>query len=268
MFITSKRRYQTNYNAILDAWYNNTRYFNSESQQWVEGLTNGSLGFATTFIKNSFNKSWFDKVLYFLPMLGASDTVADPLGAKWQLINVENKPATDINCDTSLYFNENEGLRSVTGDVVLGDTNYTINTYSFGVGVYLSNTSNISNENDIYKFIGLNDNNYGYSGSSVATTFTYNDISASYTGSTGASNHYAQVQPNSLKLYYSGSLIAQNTSTFNLSGSYNIRFFSSNNALTYGAIYVTDGTLTDAEVADFHSTIRNYLIIPTGKSGV
>lgn len=268
MFITSKRSYQSNYNPTLYTWYNNTRYFNSESQQWVEGLTTGSFNFANIFLKNSYGKSWFNKILYFLPMLGKPDTSSDPLGASYPLINVENKIATDVNCDTSLYFNENEGLRSVTSDFIILDTRYITNIQSFGVGTYLSNTTNISNNNDVYKFIGLNDGSYGYSGSAVATTFTYNDISASYTGSTGASNHYAQVQQNNLKLYYSGSLVAQNTSSFNLSGSYNIKCYSGNNSLTYGALYITNGTLTDAEVADFHSTIRNYLIIPTGKSGV
>jgi hypothetical protein len=32
-----------------------------------------------------------------------------------------------------------------------------------------------------------------------------------------------------------------------------------------GVAYLTDGTLTDQEVADFHAALRDYLLIPSGK---
>jgi len=169
---------------------------------------------------------------------------------------------------TRPYFEENVGYKSGNNDFVNFNTRYQI-TGSYGVGVYLCDTATASLEETLitgYNIISSNTIKYIYSGS----------VSASYSNF-GASNHYAQIKSSSLKLYYSGSLVAENTSSFPLfSGESNITFYSANqytspnasSSITWGAVYVTDGTLTDNEISDFHSTIRNYLIIPTGKSGV
>lgn len=233
--------------------------------------------FASNFIYSITGSSYFNKIVYLLPMLGANLNAA-----LVPLIDVLNAgPATSSNFTNSDY-TQGTGLQGNGINKIINTNVYPsqLGTSSNGGYGYWENNISFGADSDMMGCY-CNDSSRRYTldmrTNPLEILFWGNPSGDSCAGHTLPSNsHYYGQRSSSanLRLYRSGALIASGSSNGATSmnertihvvgadeGGSGLTFWAGRCALTY----MTDGTMSASEVADFHSCLAINLISATGK---
>lgn len=244
------------------------------------GFENDSLVIASNFIRALETKSYYTKIRYLLPFLGSGiNTVLVPLIDWGSLGNATNFNfvSADFNQRTGLQGDgSSKYLRMPINATQLGSSN------NGGVGFWALNVSVAAGTQYALGYFtpsstlaGLRfgnsagDINCEFYWGTSSTQATFNELRSNshYYGNRSASD--------SRILYKNGQSVATNTSADGFSGASGNSFSSYSTDISgtqagywggsKGVEYYTDGTLTSAEVADFHNVLATFLMKPSGK---
>ncbi len=232
------------------------------------GILWNSLGVANLFISVVRNKSYYQRgsIKYLLPFLGANLTAA-----RVPLIDILGVGIATNNGLTESNYSQSTGAQgngSVYLDTLIkpsqlgissnGGIGLGVRTVGTGVWVMASRTAS-----QIYG-LALYSQELGYWG----------DSSGQYqSGVTPTAKHYYWQRSSATlrQLYGNGIFIGSSTSAASVTeiATSNICVLgdgpTSKSDYQLSFAYMTDGTLTAGEIADFHTVIRQYLVIPSGK---
>jgi hypothetical protein len=241
-------------------------------------LTSNSLLIADTLIAQLKTRSYASKVVYLLPLLGGNLNAARvPLRDS---LNVGI--AGNINC-VDADFSESTGLQGNGTNKAL-DTLIRANQLGSGnnggLGYWENNYTGASNFELMGSYDSAGSNAYllyADSAGSPRQLFCWG-LFANYAvqASNGSSGHYygQRTSTSDRRLYKNGSQIAVNsTNDTAVSGisDATIRVLGSGgHFLNYSSgrcavAYMTDGTMSGADITDFHALLNTYLIGPTGR---
>ncbi len=287
------------YNMLITPRYEfSQRAGTAEYDKWY-ALASGSLTantevYAKTFLSVAGTKSWFNKVLYLLPCIGSGSAAGSASnGVLAPLIDRKNMGLSGGT--GSFYYSENVGLKNPGTSVI--NPKYTLQSLHSGsniggIGVYsigstITNFQAYQEANAPIIYGGWMAVYAKTSPDGISSTFgTTNREVPNVTGSFGTGNYYTTrtaADNNDLRLYYNGTLAGNRDYDDSGAGLFSrtavcphifarARYstttptgFSNNTVSTIAAAYITDGTLTDAEVLDLHNTIHTYLVQASGK---
>lgn len=239
------------------------------------GFESNSLVIANNFLTVVHGKSYYSKLVYLLPMLGVGVGAArTPLIDK---LNVGSATSTafldaDFSQSTGLQGNgTTKNLNSLLTASQLGTSN------NGGLG-YWENNFTANGLGPLGSASTDSTNSYEIGLRNTLRTFRWGNTSNGATESVIPVNgHYYGQRSSAVlrQLFLNGSSIASNTTNDSTSGAGNRNIFivgtnwpspevpcdNSRCALAY----LTDGSMSNAEIGDFHSVLQNYLMIPTGK---
>ena len=223
-------------------------------------------------------KSYFSKIVYFLPLCGVGinaavvpliDTLSKGICTNVNFTDGDFSESTGLTGDGSsklftlpLYYSDVATAYGSAG-MLFSDRNY---TNSYPGAQFLSYCSG----GVFGGFILRNDGRAFFS-----THFT-GDTSASaiYDANTGSAGmYYAQDNSRTLSYYINGSVQSLSTTSessqagqteyyIGLCGAPSTSWYSSD---TIGCAMITNGSLTSVEISDLYSTINTYLIVATGR---
>jgi hypothetical protein len=233
------------------------------------GVNSNSIKVANTLMLELRKRSYFNKIIYLLPLLGQGI-----IAARVPLIDRLNSGIATNTGFTDSAFSETTGLQ---GDGVnyftltikpsqLGTTN------NAGFGIWVKTLSGngwtfscrSANASEIYGLFASTSDELFYYGPGGSDTRT---------NSTASNSHYyaQRSAANDRKLYRNASQIAATTGSYAASD-------ANTNTLNFMALdasnitgnritiaYLTSGDLTVAEIQDFHSVLQLYLLGPAGK---
>lgn len=245
-------------------------------------ITPTERGYADDLIAAIQAASYGAKIVYLLPFIGASIAahrvpLRDSLGAG-PATNGGTSPFTDADCDTATGI-----VNSTEKDAWLstGILPQSVNSNNIGLGWYERNIGFGSSVEPI----GCYDSTAGGSGRCVidlrsnVQRFSHGNVSNSAATATTASSahYYGQRSASTLRrLYKDGATVVSNTTAdTGFVGGQSCTITVMGNQTHTGArtpwkgrggcAYITDGTMSDADVADFHTLLGTYLITPTGR---
>lgn len=232
-----------------------------------------SVSIADALIRAVNLESFNSKLLWLLPMLGANNKAASiPLRDSF------NKGIAGW-ADSPVTYAENLGFyQSALGVAIDTDikvSDITAGSDTWGCG-YWERDWTLNNPN--LAFIAYNSDGNAQGGIQMipggvnfySATETFNR----YVYAPGAQNahQYGQAQNGSISLYRDGSLAAQSSSLSITDPAFTeraLKIHTSEFGFTYkgrcAVAYLTDGTLTAAEIARLHAILDQYLIAPTGR---
>jgi hypothetical protein len=259
---------------------------NNEWNTWINGVTaNGgtfgpnSKSIACALITQLGLRSYSNKVKYMLPLLGSNLAAA--------LVPLRNFVGASIPANVNFVnadFNESTGLQGDgltkvlnTGVLVgqLGSGNngglgYWENNIPVSpggpeaMGCYAANNLNVPDNRFVIE-IGV---------------FSWGQITNRCGGGGLVNGHFygQRSSPSNRQAFYNGSLLGFNSTSDTLPGALLTDPIELMGCLARGnpdvqdywngrcaVAYMTDGTLTPSEIADFHSLLSTYLIAPTGR---
>jgi len=239
------------------------------------GFEPNSMIIASNLAKLLQSKSYYTKIKYFLPMLGMGINAArvpliDVLGVgaatNTAFVDADFTQATGLQGNGSTKWLDSLILPSQLGSSNSGGLGYIERSFATG-GIGPIGCSNNAGTNSFE--IGLRD---------TFRTFRWGDTS---NGATQASvpvngRYYGQRSSATNRILdLTGSQIASDTTNDATAGSSDRTIFvvganwnagtQSDNSLCGGA-YMTDGTLSVADILDLDSVLASYLVIPTGRT--
>lgn len=260
----------------------NTQIFRSRTnilaRRWAAGVRAAGGGFEinSLTIANSFagvivRKSYYPKIKYLLPMLGAGIGAArvpliDPTGAG--ACSNTNFVDADFTQSTGLQGNgSNKWLDSALKPGQLG----TSNNGAYG---WWENNINLSGNVEPMGCYGSGDR-YVIDLRSLFRVYSWGSFGNNAGQVMAATNgHYygQRISATNRSLYFNGSFLGTNgnNDTATTANDSTIRFVGSNGGDPAwpgrcAMAYLTDGTMTVDEISDFDATLRAYLLGPTGK---
>lgn len=241
------------------------------------GFASNSLVIAGNFLNVLHGKSYSHKIVYLLPMLGVGINAARiPLVDKLNVGNATNTNFVDADFSQSTGLQGNGTSKifelplkpSQLGSSNNGGMGYwenNINTSGSGypMGCY---TTTSSGRFLIVMTAAKSEFRWGINANGIINSVA--PVNAHYYG--------RRLSATSRSLFINGSLIGTNTTSDSAGGSSdtNIRVVGDHSfggagneywAGRVGLCYLDDGTLSDEEATDFHSVLKNYLMVPTGK---
>jgi hypothetical protein len=261
------------YDAETVAWYTRIGALGGS-------VTTQEKDWANALILAIKGETYGAKIIYLLPFIGTSIAahrvpLRDTL-AKGAATNGGASPFVDADCTNNGIANPTEKAAYLDTKIIPQDVNsnniglgWYERAIGFGtgvepMGVYDSTTAGntrcvIDLRSNVQRFFYCTTSN----GASVATT-------------AGNAHYYGQRSSATLRrLYKNGSTLASNTTSDSGFGNnaYSILAMVMQNHLGIASYwkgrgacaYVTDGTLSDADVAAFHTLLGTYLITPTGR---
>jgi len=234
-----------------------------------------SVALADALIVQLKTKSYESKIKYLLPLLGSNlaaarvplrDTLGVGIATNTNFVDANFSQATGLQGNGTSRYLDLLIKPSQLGTGSNGGIGYWEKSVSFsGTGV---------------EPIGV----YGVAAStrfvidlrSAVRNFRWGTASngAGDTTAAGNGHYYGQRSSATLRrLYFNGSTLASNTTSDAAAGTaeFNIRLLGCyTGSSTYWAgrcavAYLTDGTLSDADAADLHTLLTDYLITPTGR---
>lgn len=252
------------------------------TKQWANGVraTGGGFQSNSVVIANNFvsvlvRKSYYSKIKYLLPMLGAGINAARvPLVDVLGVGAATNVNFVDADFSQSLGLQGDGGTKmfdSLVNPGQLGSTNnggfgWWENNINFGgTGTECMGNNTSAADRFVLDF------------RSGLRFFSWGNASNAANSGTPATNGHFYGQRSSATnriLDFNGSLVVSNSTNDAAAsaGERSVRLVGSdeNGALVYWAgrcalTYMTDGTMADGEIADFNSILASYLMIPSGK---
>ena len=288
MFITPTRRYQQELpgDTELRKWWTTAS---------LSGLTTESANLARTFIRAAATCSWYNKIIWLWPGLGAG-SASFSSSMLVPLIDRRNKGTASFSGSASnVTWSETTGLKKLNNLAGALLPNYTIGDFatndSGGLGVYCVTPIGGSPNSPMFA-VADNSGSVGEweaaavrnSNSIIYSYFgTQGVAEVSYTSSFGIGNYYTQRKTSTeVRAFKDG--VKKDTRTtsdarINNKNYLQLAIFARRdytNATTWteqpsqgtiGAAYITDGTLTDDEVSHFHSVLHTTLVSASGKLG-
>ncbi len=268
MFNTQTFRSRTN--AVTRTWAANVKAAGG-------GFESDSLSIANSFVSALRSKSYYTRLIYLLPMLGKGINAA-----RVPLIDRLNIGAATNNNFVDADFTQSTGLKG-------NGTNKYLNSLIFpsqlgggtsngGLGFWENLYPASPTTTDLMGC--YNNAGTGRFVLDIRTTVSIIFWSAGANNAnvnrTGTGGHYYgnRSSATSRQLFLNGASIATN-STSDVPPGMSDRVMwilgsDESGVLTYWSgrcalAYMTDGTMTVDETADFHAVLRNYLMVPTGK---
>ena len=239
-------------------------------------LASNSVTIAANLMAELRRKSYNQKIVYLLPLLGTNLAAAIvPLRDKFNVSSPANINFVDADFSQSTGLQGNGSNKAL--DLRLKPSQ--LGTGSNGGLGYWETNVNFTGSSDNTP-IGCRDSAtthlYQLELYSANSGFYWGLVANGYTvaGSAANGDYYGQrSSATDRRLFIGGSPSGSNTSSDSATGvgDRNIYLMGRNySSPTYwkgrcAVAYLTDGTLTDAEVSDLHSLLQNYLITPTGR---
>jgi hypothetical protein len=239
-------------------------------------LTGSSEQYAFRFVESLRTRSFYGKLLYLLPFLGANIEAATV-----PLVDVLNRgPASNVGF-VSADFTESTGLSNPTEAAKYFDTlikpselgasnngglGWVERAIGLGTGVEPIGCYNNSSTQRFVIDLRSNVQNFRWGTASNGSGNTSTAINAHYYGQRAASN--------SRSLYRDAVQVGTTNTTNDTASAAADRTIYvmgvNTSPLTYwkgrsGCAYMTSGNLTAAEITDLHALINDFLIIPTGR---
>lgn len=256
-----------------------------ETRVWRQAVQNAGGGFqwnsvaiADAFVKRLRITSYYTKIKWLLPMLGTGigaarvpliDTLNIGAATSTAFVNADFNQSTGLQGNGTTKYLDTLILPSLLGAGGNGGIGYVAET------VDQSGTTSIvcgmltagNAQRYALDLRNTTTNQFFFWGASAnAANQAQNAVAAHYYGQRSSTT--------SRELFLNATSIGTNTTsdsaanigdnTLILMGSNNSGTFAFNKGLC-GAAYLTDGTLTPAEISDFNLLIRAYLLGPTGK---
>lgn len=242
-------------------------------------LDNNSINIARNLIGQMKGRSYWPKLKYLYPFLGA-DYIAAMCPLKHQfaagtdILSNSNFVAGDWSISTGFQGNgTNKRFITNFSPASLGTSNsggfgWWENSVNYSGGVFNVVMGILASGGTGY-YLFIDPSSVGFGWGAAGT----DNAASAVAGSNG--DYYGQRVNASLREHYrNGTLDATNTNTNSAStaGELPIQLFGFNvtAGVQYWAgrcacTYFTDGTLTAQEVTDLHNDLQNYLITPTGR---
>jgi len=238
------------------------------------GFEWNSIAIANNVSRVLQSKSYYSKIIYFLPLLGRGiNSSLVPLVDK---LNKGN--STNISSLTNTNFNQSSGVfGNGSGQMIstpllgseLGASN------NAGLGFLLRNLTG-ANNNVMGLFSTAGGGRiYGMDLGSVTARFWWGDgNTATSSGSAASLGHYygQRISNTDRKLYFNGSQIATSSlGSLNMNGINDhtiavlARAGDSSTQHLCGLAYLTNGELSVGEIQDLNRVLQEYLIGPTGR---
>lgn len=236
------------------------------------GFEWNSIAIANQFIRSLRNKSYYGKIKYLLPMLGAGINAARvPLIDTFSVGIATNGNMVDAD------FSQSVGLTGNGTNKYL-DTLVSPNTIGVTGGIGFWNIGLVtSGDYRAGATNGAETIRYLMDLRSTSTQFAWGSISnvAVDLNQAITANYYGQQSASNSRILYRNAIsIATNsvndgtgpisTNVWVMAGNINNTGADYANG-TCGVFYLTDGTLTAVEITDFDTILRSYLFGPTGK---
>ncbi len=239
------------------------------------GFESNSLVLANNFVLLLQRKSYYVKVKYLLPLLGAGigaaqvpliDVLNVGIATNTNFVNSDFSQSTGLQGDGSTKYLDSLIKPSQLGTSTNGGLGFWENNISFG-----------SNVEPIGCYNTAANNRYVLDLRSNLRAFRWGNAGNGASDAVAATNgnYYGQrLSATSRTVYFNGSLLATNSTNDTTAGASDqtIQIVGSNEAGTpapwpgrCAVAYMTDGTMTTDEVGDLDSLLRNYLLGPTGK---
>lgn len=253
-----------------------------ETAIWAAGVLAAGGGFETNslLIANGFMRqlklrSYAPKIVYLLPLLGTGIGAA-----RMPLVDTLNVGAATNTNFVNADFSQGAGLQGNGSNKLFSTLVFASQLGSSsngGLGWYENNVSFAGDVQPMGSYNNAADNRYVLDLRSNRESFRWGNAgNDANSGATAVNAHYygQRSSATSRVIYKNGSSLASNTTNDGTSGSNEraILLFSGNEpgasttwAGRCAATYLTDGTLTDPEIADLDLLIRAYLLGPTGK---
>ena len=247
-------------------------------------LTSGEETIAEDLIAAIQGAGYGSKIIYLLPFIGSSIAAhrvplrdAPNVGAA---TNGGASPFTDANCDTATGIVNSTEQAAFLDTLILGSQLGASNNagigwwerdWGAGSGVSPVGAYSITNSPDERFLLDLRN---------TMERFRWGGVSSSAAGpgtSAGNGHYYGQRSSATLRRIYKDGVSLGTDSTSSDAAAraneqtiYAVGVHSISDTAEYwkgcGAVfYLTDGTLSDADVADFHALLDTYLITPTGR---
>lgn len=238
-------------------------------------FTSSSIGIATTLMRELRSRSYNKKIIYLLPLLGGNlaaarvplrDTLGVGIAANSGYVDADFSESTGLANPTAAAKYLDSGIKPSQ----LGSSN------NGGIGWWENNWGNGTNTLPMGCYSADSVDRFVLDLRSTTTFFMWGDPSnnAQNAVSTANADYYGQRSAaNSRALYKNGTSVATNTASDSAPGSSDQTIWigkANDGVARYwqgrcACAYLTDGTLTTAEVSDLHSLLQTYLITPTGR---
>lgn len=256
--------------------------FNAETVAWIAAVDaaggtyeTNSKAIADALIVALRAKSYTAKIVYLLPLLGSNlaaarvplrDSLAVGIATNHSFVNGDFSQATGLQGDGSTKY-----LDSLIKPGQLGSSN------SGGLGYWESNFASSGNSEVMGNIDSAGTSRYVLDMRAARRFFSWSNAANAANENVAADNadfYGNRANATSRKLYRNGTLLDTNTTSDTATGAsdYNILIVGSNDSgsvLPAGSrcavAYMTDGTLSDADAADLHTLLTDYLITPTGR---
>lgn len=259
--------------------------YNAETVTWYNGIstaggstTTTEKGWADALIVAVIAASYGSKIKYLLPFIGTSIAahrmpLRDSL-SKGIAANTGATAFVDADCTNAGGLNNTAGASKLLNTFVKPED---LGTGSAGgMGIYLKSWTNAYEEPcGVYDV--SNSARWVMDLRSGSENFRWSDVSTAVpsTASAGGAKHYygqATSATNRKLCINGGTPVANTTNKPLITCGQEIRVGGSLEASTlgyasgaYSCFYATDGTMSDADMAAFHTLLDTYLITPTGR---
>lgn len=236
-------------------------------------FSENSVDIADALIRAINAATFNSKIVWLLPMLGANNKAACI-----PLRDTLNKGIAGW-ADSPVTYAENQGFyQSALGVAIDTDikvSDLTAGSDTWGIGYWERGWT--ANAPDL-AFIAYNSDGNAQGGLQMqpagvnfySATETFNRYV--YGATSQNAHHYGQAQVGTLSIFADGAMTASSSSLAITDPAFTeraLKIHTSEYGFTYkgrcAVAYLTDGTLTAAEIAALHSLLNTYLIAPTGR---